>query len=797
LGTPEFGHQTERKRKRLARLVIIGLVAAVGVIAAYRLNSPQEKKQAAPQALPSNVNQRQSGFSFTRSENGRQEFTVHASRTTAFRRGGETVLRDVWVEVFGQSGNRRDLIRTRACDYNRETGELYAEGKVEIELNAPPDARPGNNPSAFEDFSFPAPEKTRSGVRGRHPIFLETSQLFFVQQGALVVSDAPVRFEVGAASGTAEGLEYATRDDWVEFKKNVVIQMLPRGAETSSGSLRLEASRLRFDKASGTVTLGGPVVITQQGRRVTAENGMVLLDAQNRVTAAELDGEVKAQGSFGTDEVAGTAQRVRAELDPESAQLRFLRAEQDFQAESKSADRVLRVSADRCQVNFSGQPSRPVDGDAEGNVRLTSEAVPGAGAPSRSSPASAASLRAARQDLTAGGLKFSFRPGGRTLQSASTAGPGTIVVVPRDPKVGQRRITADNLEMDFDAQGGPETLRGLGQAHVVFMPSPQTAAGTPDATTSSDRLLASFDPSGRTLRTVDQTGDFRFEQGDQQAFADHASYNARSEVVTMTGHPQVQDEETRLRADRILIHTSDSTAEGEGHVQAVHLEKSGKPSAGEKSEPTFVVADRMVAKRQSQFVHYQGHVRLWRGPDVIESPSLDVFKAERRVRTASRVVTTFLQSSAAAPGARAASRADETRELPVTIRADDLEYSEGGRKASYRGEVQLETQNATLRSDQLNVFFSPSNVAGESAVERAVAEGHVVVVQPGRRATGERAEYFAGPGKILVTGGPPALYDAEKGFTTGRQLTFFLRDDTIFLDGGEESPTLSKHHISQ
>jgi lipopolysaccharide export system protein LptA len=797
LGTPEFGHQTERKRKRLSRLAVGGLVAAMVVIAVYRWKSPPEKRQAVPtQGLPSNANQLQSGFSFTQSNNVRQVFTVHASRATAFKGGDETVLKDVWVEVFGQSGDRRDLIRTHACDYNQQSGELYAAGKVEIELNAPPGAPLSEGPGAFQNFSLPGPGEEAS-ASGPQPIFIETSHLSLVQKGALVVSDAPVRFRAGAASGTAKGLAYATHDGWLELKSNVVILMQHPAAGDSSAPIRLEASHLRFDKASGTVALGGPVVITQQGRRVTAEDGMVLLDAQNRVTAAELDGEVKAQGTLGKNELSGTAQHVHAEFDPQSAQLRFLRAEQDFRAESKSADSILRVAADTCQVNFWGEPSRPVDGDAEGNVRVTSETLPGAGAASRSSAGSAASLRAARHDLTAGSLKFFFRPGGQTLQSASTVGPGMIVVVPRDPKVGQRRITADNFEMDFDAQGRPATLRGRGQAHVVFMPSPQAAPGTPEARTSSDQLLATFDPSGGTLRTVVQTGDFRFEQGDQQAFADRARYDARSEVVTMTGHPRVQDEETRLRADRIRIHTGDSTAEGEGHVQGVHLQEAGKPSAGEKSEPTFVVADRMVAERQSQFVHYEGHVRLWRGADVIESPSLDVYKAERRVHTASRVVTTFLQSSAGAPGATAASRSGKDREAPVTIRADDLEYYEEGRKATYRGHVELETQNATLRSDRLDVFFSPANVAGESTVERAVAEGQVVVVQPGRRATGERAEYFAGPGKILVTGGPPALYDTQKGFTTGRQLTFFLRDDTIFLDGGEESPTLSKHRIPQ
>jgi len=78
-----------------------------------------------------------------------------------------------------------------------------------------------------------------------------------------------------------------------------------------------------------------------------------------------------------------------------------------------------------------------------------------------------------------------------------------------------------------------------------------------------------------------------------------------------------------------------------------------------------------------------------------------------------------------------------------------------------------------------------------------VAEGQVRVVQPGRRAAGNRAEYFAGEGRIVLSGGPPSLYDAEKGFTTGQRLTFFIHDDTLRVDGGDESPTLSRHRIAQ
>jgi lipopolysaccharide export system protein LptA len=798
LGTPDLGHQTERKRRRVTRLVLGVLVTTVLGIVVYRWRTLRpDKHEPHPRALPVNVNQQQSGFSFTRSDNGRQVFTVHAARTTAFNGGGETVLNDVWVEVFGRSGNRHDLIRTRACNYNRESGELMAKGKVEIEINAPPGARPDTSSSGFAELNLPDASQAGSPRQGRIPVFLETSHLSFVDQGDLAVSDAPVRFRAGNASGTAQGLAYATRDEWVELKKNVVVEMQPRFAAPDAPPLRLEASRLRFEKGTGTVTLWGPVLINQADRRLEASSGKIFLDARNRITAAELEGGVTLHGHSRGGELAGSAQQLRAEFEPQTMQLISMRAEKDLQVESKDADRTLQLSADSGQVDFSGKPARPATGQAEGNVHLASETAPGATPSPGSRLNSPASLRATRQELTTGGLKFSFRSGGDTLQEASTAGPGKIVLVPHDPKVGPRLITADSFQMEFDRQGQPATLRGLGQAHLVFTPPPSAAPGTPDAVTYSDRLIATFDPTEHTLSQVNQSGAFRFEQGEQRAFADNARYETRTEVVTLTGHPRVEDGQTSARADRILLDTDESTAEGLGHVQSTHLETAGRSSGGQAREPTHIVADRMLAERDSQFVHYQGHVRLWSGGDVIESAALDVFKAQGRVQSGSRVLTCFLQSASESADSSAKQPAKGNSDVPVTIQADDLEYFEQGRKAIYRGNVRLETQNTTLRTDRLDVFLTPSNRPGASAVERAVAEGHVTVVQPTRRATGERAEYFAGPGKILVTGGPPALYDAQKGFTTGRQLTFFLRDDRIFLDGGEKSPTLSKHRIPQ
>jgi len=196
-----------------------------------------------------------------------------------------------------------------------------------------------------------------------------------------------------------------------------------------------------------------------------------------------------------------------------------------------------------------------------------------------------------------------------------------------------------------------------------------------------------------------------------------------------------------------------------------------------------------MAEREKQTIHYEGNVRAWRGTDVVESSALDIDRRVRRLTSGERVLTSFFQATLPAPGGEASS-SKSSEERPVTVRADRLVYLDQAEKASYRGHVELQTESTLMRAERMDVYFRSGPVSGTSAIERTVAEGNVEITQPGRRARGQRAEYFAADGKIL-------LYDKEKGFTTGQRLTFFTRNDTLLVDGGDESPTLSRHRIAQ
>jgi lipopolysaccharide export system protein LptA len=75
-------------------------------------------------------------------------------------------------------------------------------------------------------------------------------------------------------------------------------------------------------------------------------------------------------------------------------------------------------------------------------------------------------------------------------------------------------------------------------------------------------------------------------------------------------------------------------------------------------------------------------------------------------------------------------------------------------------------------------------------LDRIVATSHVVITQPGRRASGEKLIYTADDGKYILTGAPgnpPRITDQSKGTTTGVTLIFNSQDDSVVVSGGQSS----------
>ncbi|MGH9377377.1 MAG: LPS export ABC transporter periplasmic protein LptC [Terriglobia bacterium] len=785
--------QYDERRKRLRRLLGLILFLTLTVIGMGLWASLRRRTTVVnvPVTLPKNVNRRLSGYTFTRSEEGRQIFTLHAARTLDYGKGAHMLLEDVHVIIFGRAGNRHDEVTTDRCQYDSETNALACSGKASVKLEA--------------EAGMPV----KPSLRDRQPLFLETSDISFDPSHSTITTPRAVHFHFGPASGASLGLVYNTRTGELILKRDVTLR-LPQGG---AGTIEALAGSLIYTKQSNGISLGAPIHVVQGGRELSASTGAVFLDAANRVTRVTLSG-VQGSDVLPANEIKGSGDNLEADFDPGTNAVRALLATGhvviEGREESKEGGRIRRLTAQKVSLSLAGAKSQPQSGNAQGNVELLFRPTGGIAVSSGSSRKSnptigAAGLAAGERILNAPELQFSFQSRS-LLREAQTNGPSKLRLIPTDPTRDRQTVTAGKFQMAFDPAGRLENIHGFSSTRIVDQPPLNAKHSALPLVSTGDELLAKVDPATGAIETLQQKGNFKFQQGASRARAAEAQFEAQKQTLALSGRPELWDADGRIRADHILVGLADGVAEGRGNVQSIHFSLppgSGSPAgATADSSPIIVLADRVTAYRERQYAHYEGNVRASHGPDVVQSSSLDVYRKQQQLSSGKGVVTSLVEPALSdAPESGGPSKHNKSEAgavQPVTITADRLQYFNLGREAVYQGNVRMVSTDTTFTADRLQIYFSQPGGAKGAEIERAVADGHVRVTQaPGRRALGEHAEYFAAAGKVVLTGGPPVIYDVQQGYLTGQRLTFFTRDASLLAGGGNKSRTLSKRRILQ
>ena len=143
---------------------------------------------------------------------------------------------------------------------------------------------------------------------------------------------------------------------------------------------------------------------------------------------------------------------------------------------------------------------------------------------------------------------------------------------------------------------------------------------------------------------------------------------------------------------------------------------------------------------------------------------------------------------------------------PVAITSARLTYADVERLAHYEGGVLAKGSNFTASSNPMDAYLVPRSqtsainhfraISGPGQLDQMVAKGNVVVQQPGRRAEGEKLVYTASDDKFVLTGGPPSIFDAERGKITGVSLTFFRGDDRVLVEGEASTPVVTQTRVA-
>src|ERR1017187_10732188 len=178
----------------MGAILMIAIVAGMYLYARWRVRSAVHE---IPAKIGLDIQQTAEGFSISKSVEGRTQFTVSASKAVQFKEGGRAELHNVKIVVYGADSSRFDRITGDDFAFDPKSGNVTAQGKVLIDLEANPEGKNGS------DQTPPA--------QTRNPIHLETEGLVFNKNTGNASASGRVMFETPEASGSAMGVEYVSK----------------------------------------------------------------------------------------------------------------------------------------------------------------------------------------------------------------------------------------------------------------------------------------------------------------------------------------------------------------------------------------------------------------------------------------------------------------------------------------------------------------------------------------------------------------------------------------------------------
>ncbi len=730
----------------LRKLFAAGAVVAVLVVAGFYLRSlvkNSRQPSLVPQNIPTDVAQIAKEFKFSKSEGGRTLFTVRAASFQQFKEGERFELHDASITLYGREGGRSDHIYGSDFQYNKSSGEVTANGEVQIDLAA--------------DTPVAGASKAGAPASG-NVVHLKTSGLTFNENTRIAQTSQRIEFSIPDATGSAIGARYDSLDNVLVLKSAVKLVTTGRQKATITGN---SASIVKDPQR---IVLQG-ARIEQPPRAVTADKLTVFMRDDNTVERVTGSGNVHAvrEGLKGFDVSAPESELLMDKV----GQLHSGSLSGGVTFAGKGEDAPPQGRAGRILLSF-GAAGALEKVRAEDSVEFKQ------GLPAKS------------QEMEASAVDFYLRDGKILEKAVTSAGPAQIVLVQGTTR---STMSAGQFDAGFNAQNRLNSIFGSPGVKTV-----STIPGKPDRVTTSRDVTATFNAKGE-ITSAEQSGDFHYQEGTQEGWAQRALYNPADESYLLTGSPRLVDADRSLTADSVQLSRKTGVAVIQGNVKSTYNQK-GAPGRGallSTADPIHVTGASMTANRGASVARYSA-ARLWRGADIVDAPVIIFDSAHRSLQAqrdqSSRVSAVFVQAD------------QSSKSTPVNVTADKLTYAESERKAVFSGNVVVRIESSTITADAVQAFLQErrAQTGGQSAsqLDHIVAEGDIQIQQPERKATGSRLVYTPQDEKFVLTGSPtrlPSIFDAERGQIVGDSLTFFRRDGRVLVGNGESSSTQTQTKV--
>jgi len=557
-----------------------------------------------------------------------------------------------------------------------------------------------------------------------------------------------IPLEVTAASCTLDTATQAAR-----FEGDVVV--------SGEHSLRIETDALDYDPDLGEVASDTPVRFSRQGAEGTA--GAMRYSVAGAVVDLLEPVWVKLTPK------SGQPTEVRSRTATIRRRESLIQFVDDVIVEGQNR----RLTANDLQLFLNPEETGLTQILAHENVEATVDVPPGGGGSSLAEPG--------RRRLTTQTLEAVFRPDGSTVERVRAIDGGELVVepTPSSPDVppGRREVQGNLLAFEFNPEGKLTDFRGRGGVRLRLLPE-----GAPDSdirTVTARSFESTFDPQSGELVELHCSQAVKFSRGEVRAEAEDGVYRTRTNRLNLTGSPRLWDSRAQLEANLVDIDVGTGDLDASGNVRSTQTGAASSASGldffstgGEGA--VYFLSEKFAYERRSDTATYTGAARGVRGENQIEGERIVLKGGGEEIEALGAVRTSFLQQEKG--------KGEPQRILAV---AQVFNYSRDEGLLRYREGVTVTKPELTMRGQR--VYLKPGP---EGGIESIRIEGKVDIQLASSRARGDEANYLAASEKMQVFGEKATLQDGDK-LTEGKELTFFLTDDRILVDGREESRTRS------
>lgn len=689
------------------------------------------------------------GYRYTATEDGRRTFQLIAARDTSFADGRHELQK---VDLTSYTPEGKDNLRVQAERgvYKPAEGIVVLDGQVRI-----------SNPDGLE---------------------VATESLVYNQREEVASTPVAMQFKRAAMSGSSTGAVLYAKQRLLALQQDARVVNTPQPDAKVGAPVEIKSARAEYSETEGIVRFSGDAVVVQgvQVGRADAITGYVEPETR-KVLRLELRGSSSLQ-----DSAEGRKSTINArDMDFFFDQMQHLSlavATGSARAHALEGGSEREITSEKLEARYTqGQEKSTLSevvSQGRTKIRLGAE------------PADGEKKPVPERVIEADAVKVLFQAGGKYISEAEASGNAVLVVTPEiGPDAERKRMRASRIKAEFYESGNSiRVITAEGGAQVDFEPLDDKSK-TAARTISGRKMSGTFHETTQDIADLSIEGEAKFVESDRQATASRAVYSSNSEMLMLRGRPSAWDASARTNAEEIDVQLGDETTLARGRVRTTYYSREttgGTAPFKKEKAPVFLTSDRAVVRHREGAARYSGDVRAWQDDNFVSAETIELDRNERMMTAVDGVQSALYSVERETEGGR--------REVvPLFVSADRLTYREDSRTLNYEGKVHLRQATDRIESGSAEAVMDQEN-----RLIRLTAVTGVVLVQPERRAEGDRLDYEVASETAILLGNPARIDDRARSVTTkGAQLTLHLRDARIEANDGSGARRVRTTHRIQ